>query len=118
MDTISGNIANLQTTLNENGEIKPFRRRVAVLEAVPAPGNPGGAPEVQGRVELDYATPMRVQHMPGHPHADADGNVHHPNIDVVTEFVNAIEASRAYDANIAAMDVTKQMFQGTFKILG
>ena len=55
---------------------------------------------------------------PGHPHADKRGIVSYPNINVITEFVNALEASRSYEANLTAMDVTKDMAQNTFRILG
>lgn len=118
IDTIAGNIANVNTTQNEDGEARPFQRRMAIMETDGSTRSATGGVGVLGKVEIDEVTPPRIQHQPGHPQADAEGNVHYPNVDVVTEFVNAIEASRAYDANIAAMDTTKQMFQGTFKILG
>ena len=53
----------------------------------------------------------------GHRYADQDGNVTYPNIDVVAEFVNALEAGRAYEANISALDVTKDMFNTSLRIL-
>ena len=49
--------------------------------------------------------------------ADADGNVAFPAIDLTKEFVNAMEASRAYEANVATIDITKGMFSETLKIL-
>jgi flagellar basal-body rod protein FlgC len=78
---------------------------------------PGGQ-AVEARVEVDTQTPFRIVHQPGHPQADAEGNVRFPNVNVITEFVNAVEASRAYEANLSAMEITKTMIQGAFKILG
>ena len=54
---------------------------------------------------------------PGHPDADKDGYVSYPNIDMMTEFVNAVEASRAYEANLVAVDMTKQLANLSLKIL-
>ena len=48
------------------------------------------------------------------PHA---GEVAYPNIDLMTEFTNALEAARSYEANLGAMDITKDMEQQTLKIL-
>jgi flagellar basal-body rod protein FlgC len=116
MDTIAGNIANSSSTQNENGEIKPFQRRLVVMQAA------GGSDSTQGvgvsaDVEVDTQSPPRLVHQPGHPHANAEGYVSYPNVNIVTEFVNALEASRAYDANVTTMEVTKDMIQSTFKII-
>lgn len=115
IDTIAGNVAHAQTTLNEDGKIEPFQRKIVMLTAQ-SDGSTGGQ-KVQAQVETDTKSQPRVVYDPGHPHA-VDGYVKYPNINVVTEFVNALEASRAYEANLAAMDVTKGMVQNTFRILG
>jgi flagellar basal-body rod protein FlgC len=118
MDVISGNIAHAQTTLNEDGKPEPFQRRIVALATQansmqPATGGQG----VRAEIEIDTETPPRKVHQPGHPHADKDGYVTFPNVNIITEFVNALEASRAYEANLSAMDVTKDMAQSTFRIL-
>jgi flagellar basal-body rod protein FlgC len=59
-------------------------------------------------IELDQS-PFQKRHEPGHPDADADGYVKYPNIDLAMEYVNALEASRAYEANVTMMEVSKQM---------
>lgn len=119
VDTIAGNIAQAQTTQNENGEHVPFQRRMVILQTERAASTqqPGGV-GVRAEVEIDSATPPRMVYEPGHPHADERGYVSYPNVNVITEFVNAMEASRAYEANITAMQMTKDMIDGTFKLLG
>jgi flagellar basal-body rod protein FlgC len=119
VDTIAGNIAQSQTTQNEQGEHAPFQRRLVVLAAEQAEGATvlRGA-KVQGTVEIDETTPPRRVFEPGHPHADAQGYVNYPNVNVITEFVNALEASRAYEANVTAMQMSREMIEGTFRLLG
>jgi flagellar basal-body rod protein FlgC len=119
MDTIAGNIAQAETTQNEAGEHTPFQRRLVLLEAATnATVEPAGGIGVKATVEIDTASPPRKVHDPGHPHADDQGYVSYPNVNVVTEFVNALEASRAYEANLTAMQMTREMIEGTFQLLG
>jgi len=115
VDVIAGNVAQAQTTINEDGKPEPFQRKIVLLTS--KSDNTTGGQKVQAEIQTDTDTPPRVVFDPGHPHA-VDGYVKYPNINVVTEFVNAMEASRAYEANLTAMDVTKEMLQNTFRILG
>ena len=118
MDTIAGNIANINTTRDEKGNISPFQRRfVNFLADQKKDGAPGRGVGVKFAVEIDRKTPPRKIHQPGHPDADAEGLVSYPAIDLTKEFVNALEASRAYEANVATIDITKGMFGETLKIL-
>jgi flagellar basal-body rod protein FlgC len=118
MDTIAGNIANINTTRDEKGAVSPFQRRfinfLADQEQSDAKGRGVG---VKFKVEIDRKTPPRKVHQPGHPDADADGLVAFPAIDLTKEFVNALEASRAYEANVATIDITKGMYSQALKIL-
>ncbi|MFO0916894.1 MAG: flagellar basal body rod protein FlgC [Planctomycetaceae bacterium] len=116
VDVISGNIAHAQTTLNEDGKPEPFQRRIVALATQPK-GDETGGQGVRAEIELDTETPFRKVYSPEHPHADKDGNVSYPNVNLITEFVNALEASRAYEANLSAIDVTKDMAENTFRIL-
>jgi flagellar basal-body rod protein FlgC len=54
---------------------------------------------------------------PGNPDADKDGYVAFPNIDLSIEYVNALEASRAYEANVTMMDTVKSMFNSSLRLL-
>ena len=120
MDTIAGNIAQAQTTQDENGKNEPFRRKMVIMQtesSAAAAGQNSGGVGVRTEVQPDNVTPLREVYQPGHPHADANGMVRFPNVNTVTEFVNALEASRAYEANLATMDMTKDMMTSTFQIL-
>ena len=114
MDTIASNVANQNTIYNEQGEYEPFRRRIAVLASGDASGRGEGVHVRE--IRLDDSE-FRKVHDPSHPHADEAGYVAFPNIDPAMERVNALEASRAYEANIAAAEATKMMIQATLRLL-
>lgn len=118
IDTIAGNIAHSNTTQDEHGKPSPFQRRLVVLEAQTEAEMKTRGVGVNATVEVDTQSLPRKVHDPGHPHADADGYVSYPNVNVITEFVNAMEASRAYEANISTMQVTRDMIETTYKLLG
>ncbi|HEY3969274.1 MAG TPA: flagellar basal body rod protein FlgC [Planctomycetaceae bacterium] len=117
MDTIAGNIANLNTTRDETGQVSPFQRRFITFLAADEKGDEGRGTGVKFAVHVDRETPPRKVVQPGHPDADASGVVSYPSIDLTKEFVNALEASRAYEANVATIDITKGMFSESLKIL-
>jgi flagellar basal-body rod protein FlgC len=117
MDTIAGNIANISTTRDEKGNVSPFQRRFIAFMADQERGSEGRGMGVKFSVQVDRKTPVRKVVQPGHPDADANGVVSYPGIDLTTEFVNALEASRAYEANVATIDITKGMFSQALKIL-
>ena len=115
MDVIAENIANMDTTRTENGE--PYRRRVTVFEQQPGEsfsshlssavgGAPGGV-RVAGVAE--DPSPLKLAYDPDHPDANAQGYVEKPNVDVVTEMVDMISASRSYEANVTAINASKDM---------
>lgn len=118
MDTIAGNIAHSHTTMDEQGNKTPFQRRMVILETEPGSSHRQAGVGVQANVEIDTTTLPRRIHDPGHPHADAQGYVTYPNINVITEFVNALEATRAYEANLSAFQVTRNMIDSTFRLIG
>ncbi len=118
MDTISQNIANANTTRTENGT--PYRRKVVEFEEK-SPSTPfsqylsessrdriaGNGVRVSRIVEDQ--SDFRKVYDPGHPDADVDGYVHMPNVDILTEMVNMISATRSYEANVTAINTTKGM---------
>jgi flagellar basal-body rod protein FlgC len=117
MNTIATNLANLNTTRDASGKPSPFQRRLitfAAADSRPSSTEPVG---VTYEISTDSNTPPRRTYQPGHPDADKDGYVSFPNIDMTTEFVNAVEASRAYEANLAAIDMSKQIATLSLKIL-
>lgn len=115
MDTIAGNIVNANTTRNAQGQPVPYRRRFAVF----APGQAGN-PEKPGvhvqDIKLDQS-PFQKRFEQGHPDADSEGYVSYPNIDLAMEYVNALEASRAYEANVTMMEVSKAMLNASLRLI-
>ena len=126
MDVVADNLANANTTRTPEGG--PFRRRRVVFEpradegfggalarARGADGRTGlGGVQVVAIVE-DYAPPRRV-YDPGHPDAGRDGYVSMPNIATVTEMVDMMSATRAYEANVAAVQAAKHMAMKALEI--
>jgi len=117
MDTIAGNVANMNTTHNEKNEPVPYRRRF-VLFAAGQKGEDGTTiPGVHVEKVDSDPSPFRIVHDPGNPDADKDGNVSYPNIDLAIEQVNMMEASRAYEANVTMMDTTKAMIASALRLI-
>lgn len=115
LDTIAQNVANANTIADENGRANPYKRRFVIMAA----GRDGDSSKPGVHVKeigLDNK-PGRKVYMPGHVLADKEGRVEYPNVDLPVEFVNAIEASRAYEANITMMETTKAMFNATLRLL-
>ena len=126
LDTIAGNVANAEATRGADGAPGPFRRRWVRFTADPAAGTPagtvpdGGPRGVSGvrfEVREDVTTPLRTAHAPGHPDAAPDGTLKLPNVDLTTEFVNAVGAARAYEANVTAVELSKEVAEQSLRIL-
>ncbi len=115
LDTIAENVANQRTTRDADGNVAPFQRRFVSFSSDRQDGEAAG---VKFEVKKDETTPPRLEHEPGHPDANPDGYVSYPNINLVTEFVNAMEASRAYEANVASFTTTQRIGDISLKILG
>jgi len=117
LDAIAGNIANADATRRADGQPGPFRRRIAAF----ATGDGRGAPGVHVEEVIEDPSPGRLVHQPWHPDAIQSGPlrgyVEYPNVDPATEMVDAMLASRAYEANIAAIEVTKDMMASTLRLL-
>ena len=117
LNAIAGNIANLSTTRNEAGESTPYQPRFVVFQTDDSMKGPLGAEGVTvASVEIADVEP-RWKFQPGHPDANEQGYVAYPNINMTAEFVNALEATRAYEANIGVMEVTKDLGQQTLRIV-
>lgn len=120
MDIISENVANANTTRTEDGT--PYRRKVvafmeksgqtsfghALGRAAYAHGYTGTGVKVSGVYE-DHVTEMNKVYDPSHPDADEDGYVTGPNVNIITEMTNMIDASRAWEANSTAFNASKDI---------
>ncbi len=116
MNVISGNLANIETTRTPEGG---YYRRKDVIFAATRVGSPFqdilesrlASNVYQVQVEGIYQDngPPRLKYDPGHPDADDKGYVALPNISVMGEMVNMLLTTRAYEANITAINATKNM---------
>lgn len=116
MNTISSNIANINTTRTPEGG--PYRRKDVVFESIPDAKSFGeiliNQPQKDiARVQVtdvavDRKAPL-MKYEPDHPDANEDGYVAYPNINLMEEMANMIQATRAYEANVSAMNMTKDM---------
>lgn len=115
MDVISTNILNAETILDENGNYAPFKRRMAAIsEGDPVSGNPMGVHVSEIKL-ID--SPPQLKYEPDSPYANEDGYVGYPNINPIVEQMNAMEAGRAYEANISVIEATKSMLGIALQIL-
>lgn len=117
LDLISNNIANMNTTGRPNDPNNPpYRRRIPLFaqilkqEEVADVSQPqfSGA-GVRVTKVLEDNNPPRLVYDPSHPDADEKGYVAYPNINIVNEMVNMITASRAYEANVTALNAAKDI---------
>jgi flagellar basal-body rod protein FlgC len=127
MDVTAENLANAQTTKGADGQ--PYRRKEVVLREISQGGfgsqltaamGAGGKSRPGGVEVAEIASDQTAGKMvydPSHPDANAQGYVQMPNVDTVTEMVDLIDSSRAYEANVTAMQASKQMFTKTLDIL-
>lgn len=117
LNAISSNIANMSTTRNEHGEPEPYQPRYVTFQTDTNITTPGGGAGVKiGSVEHSNDPPL-LKYEPGHPDADEHGWVRYPAVNMTMEFVDALEATRAYEANIGVIEVTKNMTEQTLRIL-
>jgi len=121
MNAISSNLANMSTTHNEAGEPVPYQPRFVIFETDDGMGAHGAAGVRVSSVEIDDVEP-RYKYQPNHPDAIQEGPhkgcVAYPNVNMMTEFTDALEAARAYEANLGAIEIAKNMAQQTLRILG
>jgi len=129
MDVISNNIANVNSTRTVDGG--PFKRKYvvfqpreaeknsfsAMLEGAMNKGSKNRAGDGVRAIGIGTDDSMgKLVYDPGHPDANADGYVELPNVDIVTEMVDMITASRAYEANVTTINAAKSMAQQALNI--
>ena len=118
MDIISQNLANANTTRTQDGSV--YRRKVVVFEEKngqtpfsrvlnTATDKYSGSGVIVSSIQEDTWNDMVQVYDPSHPDADENGYVMYPNVNVITEMTNLIDASRAYEANATAFNASKSM---------
>jgi flagellar basal-body rod protein FlgC len=114
MRVISENIANADSTATQAGA-DPFRRKIPTFRS-DLDRALDARTVALGRVRTD-PTAFRLKYEPGHPSADANGNVKYPNVNPLVEMTDMREAQRSYEANINVISATRRMIQRTLDIL-
>lgn len=125
-DIISENLANVTTTRTEDGT--PYRRKIVsfqekgvnrfdryLTESRKRGSHIGNGVKVV-EVGEDTKTDFIMEYDPSHPDADENGYVSYPNVNLVTEMTNFIDAHRAYEANVTAFNASKAMAQAGLQI--
>jgi flagellar basal-body rod protein FlgC len=115
LDTIASNIANIHSILGPDGKAAPYRRLYPVFQAQQT--SEGGAGVRVSRIEQDPSAFVEKYEPWNTQAADKRGYVKYPNVDLSTEYVNALETTRAYEANITAIETTKSMMNATLRVL-
>jgi flagellar basal-body rod protein FlgC len=132
LDCIANNIANADTTRRSDGQEGPYRKQRAIFEPrtnplrfqIPLVQNAGPILDTPGTgvriVEVkEQDGPMHEKYLryePSHPDRNAEGYVQYPDVDIVTEMVDMIDASRAYEANVTSIKDFRAMWQETLRI--
>ncbi|MDX8046932.1 flagellar basal body rod protein FlgC [Gracilibacillus sp. S3-1-1] len=131
MDTISSNIANVDTTratVNADGEYEPYRRKMTVFSPkdtnsfssilqknIHNTQTSGNGVKVSRIIE-DETEPFKQVYNPNHPDANADGYVEMPNVDPLKEMVDMMSATRSYEANVTSLNASKTMLMKALEI--
>lgn len=129
MDVTASNIANAQTTratINANGEYEPYRRKMVAMQPERysfkhflQKAQYGSKRQTEGvkvtRIVHDRE-PFKIVYDPTHPDADEAGYVQYPNVDPLKEMVDLMSATRSYEANITALNASKDMLLKALEI--
>ncbi len=123
MDVVSSNLANMNSQVRDaNGEMQAYEGKFVVFETDDSVGTRDGAVGVKvAAVETERLEP-NYRWEPDHPYAiksgPKKGYVAYPRINMTAEMVDALVAARAYEANLGAMEISKNMAQQSLRILG
>jgi flagellar basal-body rod protein FlgC len=117
MNVIAENLAHANTTRSASG--KPYRRREVAIESEAAPfaallnGQPGAGVRVASIREVGGT---RRAYLPGHPDANREGYVELPDVNPIAEMTDLMAATRAYEANVTAIQAAKSMAQKALEL--
>jgi flagellar basal-body rod protein FlgC len=120
IESAVSNLANMESTRGPDGQ--PYRRRDVILEAAPVQsfdavlGRAESATGVRVAAVVEDQSPFKRRYEPNHPDADKDGYVALPNIEPAEEMVDMISAARAYQANLTAIGLIRDMVQRSLEL--
>jgi len=128
MDVVSSNVANAQSTratTNEVGEWEPYRRKLVSFQSegnsfkshLKHAANHGNETSgVKATAISEDQTPFKLMYNPTHPDANETGYVQMPNVDPLKEMVDLMSATRSYEANITALNASKNLLMKALEI--
>lgn len=128
MDVVSSNVANSQSTratIDENGEWEPYRRKLVTFQSEEnsfksllnkEQNTTKNAVGVRATVISEDQEPFKQVYNPTHPDANEAGFVEMPNIDPLQEMVDLMSATRSYEANVTALNASKNMLMKALEI--
>ncbi|TWU45950.1 Flagellar basal-body rod protein FlgC [Novipirellula aureliae] len=120
LNAISGNIANISSLTDEDGNPSAYRARQVVFQTDDSLSTTGASGVKVSEIKVDDSEPL-YRYQPNHPLAIEEGKwkgyVAYPNIDLTTEMVDALETTRAYEANVGVMEISKNLGRETLSIL-
>lgn len=125
LDVVASNLANANATRTADGS-GPYRRRAVVFRSEPLDQTFEQALHTSSharslrvvevsRIKEDQSPP-RMVYAPGHPDADETGYVGYPNVNVISEMVDLMTATRAYEANVQAIRAMRMMGEAALRI--
>ena len=121
LNAISSNLANISTVLNEDGEVAPYQARSVRFQVDESLKTPQGASGVKVESVLTQDVEPLYKYEPNNPLAiregPREGYVAYPRIDMIQESVNAMEATRSYEANIGVIEVSKDLASQSLRII-
>lgn len=115
MKVIAQNIANAESTGTTPGA-EPYRRKTITFTNKPD-RNTGTTRVMVEKIGKDHRTPFAARYDPVHPAAGENGYVLYPNVKRSIEMMDMREAERSYEANLGALDTSKNMYQRTIDLL-
>lgn len=113
LNTIASNIANVNS-VSSNAE-DTYRSKQPVFKTI-MNGAFGDLSGVKIHSIVESQEPLKMEYNPGHPMSNKDGYIFKPNVNVVEEMANMLDASRAYETNIEVMNTSKQLLLRTIQL--
>lgn len=114
MKVIAENIANADSTGKTPGA-EPYRRKTIAFTNIY--NSVADATEIKAEVSSDKSSPLRVEHVLGHPAADSKGNVKFPNVNMIVEMADMKQALRSYEANLQVVRQGREMSSSLVDLL-
>ncbi len=120
LNTVSGNIANMSSVSDETGKAAPYKARQVVFQTDDELTTSGASGVKVAEIKTADTEPL-YRYQPNHPMAIEEGKwkgyVAYPNINLTEQMVDALEATRAYEANVGVMEITKDLSRESLSII-